>query len=807
MKTTFFLCVALLGYFSPTFAANLRGTVQQADGKPVEFATVMLYQSSDSTLVKGAITDASGHYLLENIQSGSYYLVAGMVGMGNGSVPSVTINGEAEFEVPVLTLQENSQTLSTVDVVARKPVIEVKADKTIMNVEDNINSQGQNALELLKKAPGVTIDNNDNIGMRGKNEVRIQVDGREVRMDSRDLANLLKSMRAEEIASIELITNPSAKYDASGNGGIINIKTKKNKTVGTNGSAGGEAIFGETLKEGGNFALNHRNEKFNVFGNYNNHFGSWHNTIDLYREQSGKIFDQKSKSEDNNNNHSGKVGADFFLNSKNTLGFIVDGRIAQGPVENHSRTEIFSLDDPNQLDSVLVASNRQPQNRRNFNFNLNYRYADTTGRELSVDLNRGGYRFRADSYQPNYYMDPTEAVVLSENIYRNNTPTDIDMTIGMIDYEQNLWKGKFATGYKFTHVLTDNLFEFYNVEDGVPVYNIELSNQFVYNEKVNAAYVNYNRQVKKWGFQTGLRAEYTDWSGDLTSEKPDNDQMNSNEYLSLFPSAAVTYNLNDKNTFNLTYSRRIDRPNYRDLNPFEERLDELAYKKGNPFLRPQFTNSIELTHTFMGMMNTTLGVSRTNDMFTEIIDTSEGNRTYLTQENIALQNNISLTIGAPIPIAKWWEGYVSVTGYMNAFEAEFRPGFSVDEQFTSMNAYMEHTLRLLKGWSFQISGWYNAPAIWGAVFRSKAQGAMDVGVKKQLFDGKATASVSFGDVLGTANWKSVNDFTPGLYMRGQGRWESQTIRCNFTYRFGNNNVKDARQRKTGLEDVNKRLGN
>jgi hypothetical protein len=206
------------------------------------------------------------------------------------------------------------------------------------------------------------------------------------------------------------------------------------------------------------------------------------------------------------------------------------------------------------------------------------------------------------------------------------------------------------------------------------------------------------------------------------------------------------------------------------------------------------------------MLNTTLGYSRTNDLFTEVIDTTEGNRTFLTNENIADQNNISLSIGVPVPFAKWWESYWNVTGFVTSFNAKFREGFEINETFKSMNLYSEHTFRLPKGWSLQLSGWFNAPSIWGAVFRSKAQGAMDFGVKKQFFDGKATASLSFGDILNTAGWSSVNDFTPGLYMRGNGNWESRTIRLNVNYRFGNKNVKGARQRKTGVEDINKRIG-
>jgi hypothetical protein len=317
--------------------------------------------------------------------------------------------------------------------------------------------------------------------------------------------------------------------------------------------------------------------------------------------------------------------------------------------------------------------------------------------------------------------------------------------------------------------------------------------------------VNYNIQLKKWGFQAGLRAEHTNWDGQLTSQKPNSDQMVGNDYLNFFPSAAVTYTLNDKNQFNLTYSRRIDRPSYRDLNPFEDKLDELTYKKGNPFLRPQYTNSVELTHTFMGFFNTTLGYSRTNDVFTEYIDTAGNGASYLQQGNIAQQDNYTLSLSIPLPIAKWWEGYLSVTGVLSSFDARFREGYEYSESFKSLNLYSEQNIKLPKGWSFQVSGWFNSPTIWQATFRSKAMGAMDVGIKKQILDGDGTISLNVGDVLGTAGWSSTNDFTPGLFMRGSGTWESQTVRLNVDYKFGNKNVKGSRQRKTGTEDVDSRI--
>ncbi|MCB0526203.1 MAG: TonB-dependent receptor [Lewinellaceae bacterium] len=798
-------------------AQKISGSVFQSDGSVAEFATVLLYNAADSVLVKGAITDESGQYSIEQVPAGSYFLNSKLLGAGNGASAVFDYDGGDKL-VESMSLATSSKELDQVTITARKSVVEVRADKTILNVEGNINSQGQNALELLRKAPGVTVDNNDNVAIKGKNSVRFQIDGRDVRMDSKEVTDMLKTMRAEDVSAIEMITNPSAKYDASGNAGIINFRTKKNKAYGTNGTIGGQAIYGETLKGGANLSFNHRNKKLNVFGSYSNHFGNWANNLNLLRDQQGsqpdpnlpnydpsRRYDQRTEMTDNNNNHNFKLGTDFFLDSKNTIGFMVNGRHAHGPWESQARTVISSLENPDQIESILIASNRQPQYRDNFDFNVNYRYADKKGNELNIDANRGIYHSRMDSYQPNQYFDAAEQTLLSENIYRNNTPTDIYITIIKADWEQKLWKGKFGVGFKLNDVETDNTFDFYNVINGEALIDTGRSNRFVYREMVNAGYVNYNVQLEKWGFQAGVRAEHTDWAGELTSLRPENNEMPSNEYLSWFPSAAVTYALSKDNQFNLTYSRRIDRPSYRDLNPFEDKLDELTFKKGNPFLRPQFTHSLELTHTFKGAVNTTLGYSNTNDLFTEYIDTAANGVSFLRQGNIATQNNYSLSISTPIPIAKWWESFINVTGVISEFEANFREGYAYTASFSSFNVYNEHTFRLPKGWAFQLSGWFNSPSIHEAIFRTKAMGALSAGVRKQVLDGNGTISVNVGDILGTAGWRSVNDYTPGLYMKGNGNWESQNVKLNFSYRFGNKNVKGSRQRKTGTEDVNSRI--
>ncbi len=809
--------LALFLSASVASAQTISGVVKEPDGQPAGYATVTLHKSADSTLVKGAFAGDDGAFEISDVTAGKYFLKANLIGSGEVSGASFDYAG-GDQSMEALTLKAIENQLIEVSVVARRPPVEVKADKTVLNVEGTVNSTGLNALELLRKAPGVTVDNNEKLNIRGKNGVKVMIDGRDVPLSGKELAALLKGTQAADIANIEIISNPSAKYDASGNAGIINIRLKKNKALGTNGNIGLEGISGETFKYGGNIGLNHRGKKFNAFGNFNGHHGDWHNHQNFRREQlqddtrsdgqageDWRIFDQKNKEYSESRYEGYRAGVDFFLNSKHTVGILANGSLNPGDWHSSSVAKISDLHTADRIDSLLVATNDVANDRKDLNINLNYRFADTSGHSFNVDLDRGTYRIRGASYQPNYYRSADNSETLREAIYRNNTPTDINIMTAKADYEQQLWKGVFGAGVKISDVETSNTFDFFKVTNGIPVKSEEQSNTVDYTERTNAGYVNYNRAFgKKLNVQAGLRVENTDYKG------IGKDTTFTNKYTELFPSAALTYTFTPKMGLNVTYSRRIDRPSYQDLNPFENKLDELTYQKGNPMLLPQFTNSFEISPTYGGSPVMTLGYSHTKDVFTQILkrDVRNTRATYITQENLADQKNYTLSINAPTPIAKWWDGLVSLTGFRSHFRADFStpetPNFIVDQSYNAFNAYAEQNFKLPLGFGLQLSGWYNSRAFWGTL-RSAAQGALDVGLQKKVLKDKGEIRLRVGDVLGTAGWRGENLFSPGLRMLANGNWESQTVTVNFSYRFGSSDVKAARQRKTGLEDEKNRV--
>ncbi len=786
-----------------TQPATVTGNVKDNTGKNLESVTVCLLLAKDSSLVKADITDAKGQYQIASPRIGKFLLSYANMGFEKKFSAAFDLQSGQQYTAAAVSLQVASKKLQDVTVTSRKPMIEIKADKTIFNVESSINATGSNAMELLQKSPGVQVDNNDNVSMKGRTGVKIYIDGKPTQLDAKSLADYLKSINSNDVEAIEMISNPSAKYDASGSSGIINIRLKKNKKIGTNGSVSAGFVQGITPKGNGSVNLNYRDKKINLFSNVGINAGKYENGLDLYRVQKDSIYDQHSTNWSDNVNVNAKLGADLFLNSKNTLGVMVTGNFGDRDWTSKSNTDIYYAP-TNQYIKTLQAFNAILGNRANMNSNINYRYADTSGKEINIDADYGLFHSTGRSYQPNYYLDKN-GIPLYEIINRNYTPIDINIYTIKTDVEQPKWKGKIGYGAKFSYVKTTNAFDFFNDINGTTVKQLSRSNNFAYTENVNAAYINYQRQFNTaWSIQTGLRAEQTNSEGILTRADGmiQADNSVSKHYFDLFPSAAVTWTINTKNTFNLTYSRRIARPSYQDLNPFENKLDELTYDKGNAFLKPQYTDNFELTHTLKSMINTTIGYSFVKDYATQTTDTLN-NATYVQQKNLATQKIISFSIGSPLPIAKWWNGYANIWYNYQIFNGQIGEK-ELHTELPLYGAYMQHTFTLGKDYSAELSGWFSGPNIWGATWKTKSQGGVDLGFKKDLMQKKATIKVTATDIFHTNPWSSTSDFG-GLKINGKGRWESQTVRISFTYRFGSSQVKAARQRKTGAESEADRI--
>lgn len=794
----------LFGNLALTQDALIQGRVLDDKKSSMSFATVVLLQAKDSTMVKADYTQEDGSFELPGLEAGIYLIQITNIGF-EPAYQKVELGEGEKKELGSIQLQVATTQLKEVVVKTQRPLIEVKTDKTVFNVEGSINATGSSAMELLRKSPGVVVDGNDNILLQGKTGVRIYIDGKPSPLGMEALAAYLRSLQSSEINAIEIITNPSARYEAEGNAGIINIRLKKDKRYGFNANVNVGASYGKYPKTNNSLSFNQRTKQINFFGNYGLNASKNEDYINLFREQGGQTFDQRSVNTRRATSHNIKTGLDWFINNQETFGVLVNGNINEMDWSNYSRTPI-TLADANTISQVLIANNTNNSQRNNFNFNLNYQWKDTLGRTLNLDADYGLFRSQFYSMQPNFYKDASEQTILTERVFSTDAPTEIDIYTLKGDYEQNWAGGKLGLGFKTSLVNTDNIFDFFNVEDATPILDIDRSNQFEFSENINALYATFQKQLgRKWNVQLGLRMEQTNSLGDLTSSKQNELDKVERHYLDFFPSGGLTFSPNRLNQWRINYSRRIDRPTYQDLNPFEFKLDELSFRRGNPFLRPQYTNSVQLSHTYKYVLNTTLSYSHTNDFFAQVSDTLGVDKNFISQRNLADRKNISLSVSYPFNIKKWWSVYASSSVYNTQYDAIFEEGKSINLNATSFSFYGQNTITLPTDWKLQISGFYNAPGIWGGTYESGSISSVDVGVQKKIFNEKATVKLTVTDIFRGMPWSGVSEFG-GLLIRANGGWESRQIRFNFTYQLGNDQVKASRKRKTGLQDEAKRIG-
>ena len=789
-----------------TNAQKITGQIKDQQGKPLANTTVSLLNAKDSSVVKLAATNAEGVYSFINIKPGNYVVNASHVGYAPQYSASFSYSGSQETTLGEVQMNKLTGELKGVVVTSKKPMVEVKADKTIVNVEGTINAVGNDALELLRKSPGVTIDKDDNISLAGKNGVQVYIDGRPTPLSGTDLAAYLKSLQSGSIESIEIITNPSAKYDAAGNAGIINIRLKKNQSFGTNGSANAGYAVGIYPKHNAGIAWNTRDKKINIFGNYNFNKNKNEMKMTLYRNVLDTLFDQKSVMWNESESHNFKAGVDFYASSKSIFGIMINGNRNEPGNESRSSTPISYILTKD-LKKTLLAHNSTNDRRNNMNYNANYRFTDTMGHELNVDADLGYFRMNSDQLQRNYYYNES-GNLYDTKIYQFITPTDIDIYSMKADYTTGK-KGKLGIGGKTSFVKTTNDFNRYDILPGEKNYDSTRSNVFKYEENINALYLNYNTQTKNFMIHFGVRMENT------VSEGVSNGFVNENgngfvpstarfkcSYTDFFPSGAITYNKNPMNQWGFRYSRRIDRPAYQDLNPFEFKLDEYTYMKGNTELRPQYTNSFAITHMYKFKLNTTLNYSHVSDVFTQLVDTIERSKSFMTKKNLATQDVFNLNISYPFQY-KSYSVYANASANYTHYKANFGEGRTVDLDAFSYNIFMQHSLKFAKVYTAEVGGWYNSKGIWGGTFKSNALWAVDAGLMRTFFEGKANVKISMSDVFSTLRWSGVSNFA-GQYLKVKGRPEATQFKINFTYRFGSNQVKSERQRNTGVEEEKSR---
>lgn len=780
---------------------QISGSIKLSKEAPSSGISILLYQTGKEVIYKTAVADKNNAFRFVNVADGSYFIKINAIGYKEYRSENFNMNTTAVV-LKTITLNEKVNELAEISIKGKKPMIQVLADKTVFNVQNTINAIGNSGFDLLRKAPGIVIDNNDNLIVEGKTGVLIYIDGKQSYLTGTDLTNFLKTLQASDIEAIEIITQPSSKYDAAGNAGIVNIKLKKNKNFGTNGSVSSGTNVGKYVTSINSLSLNNRNNKNNFYGNYSNRFGAGYDFINIYREQSNTIFDSRTKTKNPVNANNIKLGYDYYANAKNTFGVIVSGNFNNSFNHGRTRTTIREMSNPS-IDSVLIAKSDGKDKSYNLYSNVNYKYEDTTGVTLNMDLDYGKYDSKKENYQPNTYFENDEVTMLNESNSFQNTPVTIDITTFKTDYERNLFKGKLGIGIKTSFVETDNTLDYYDVVSNVRTLNPNRSNQFIYKENVNAGYLNYNYTFKKINFQLGLRVENTNSDGQLNAQIASNNERVKRNYTDFFPSGGITYNMNDKNSFAMIYSRRIERPNYESLNPFEYQLDELSFMRGNPFLKPQYTDNIKFSHTYNYKLTTSLSYSHVTDFFAQVIEASGTSKSFLTSKNVADQQIVNIGISYPFEVKKWWSVYMSVNAFQSKFMATNDSFISIKQE--TLNIYGQNNFSLPRGFNLEVSGWFNSPSIWGGTFKTDALGSLDLAIQKQFLNKKLSARVAVSDIFYTSPWTGRTEYA-FVRIVGDGGNDSRQLRFNLSYKFGNDAVKKSRQRETGLEDEKNRIG-
>ncbi len=572
-----------------------------------------------------------------------------------------------------------------------------------------------------------------------------------------------------------------------------------------NGSANLGYTQGLYGRVNGSVNLNYRNNKLNVFGGYNGGTYEGYNrlTIDrnLYEADKttlARTIDQVSRPHFKGNYNSGKIGMDYNFSKKDVAGFVVNGNFNTNDEDPRSNANVRNAD--GSLIYKLLSTSANTRKSSNISTNFNYKHTfDSTGREISADLDYVNYNNKYNTELTTQSFNQDNEKQGNDILLKGDLPAVINIYSAKIDYVHPFTKSlKLEAGAKTSYVKTDNEVAYMrNSGSGWTV--DDRSNHFLYDENINAAYAILSKSIKKWELTAGLRLENTIAKGHQVS----NDSSFKRDYTNLFPNIGVGFNASEKHQVNFSYSRRITRPDYDDLNPFTYFLDSLTYGQGNPYLQPQFSNNYELSHTYNHFLTTTLNYTQTNDIITDLLkQNTEKNITYQTKDNFSSMKQFGLAVMVNMPVQKWWNINVYANVYNNHYAGLYNND-PVDIQFTSFMANMTNSFTIGKGWSAEISGWYRSKAAEGLLI-ANPMGAVNSALSKQVLKKKGTIKIGVRDIFYTQQFSGYVKYSD-VDVKIASRRDSRQFNISFVYRFGKTNIAPERRRNGGAGDEQNRV--
>ncbi len=787
-------------------------TVLNDKKEKIENASVFLLKASDSSVIKTSLPDKDGLIEFDHLPVGNYLIRLSAIGYEEKYSASINITEQQPTAnvIDMNLIPGKTKRLGEVTVVTKKPFIQKLSDRIVVNVESSIISAGSSAMDVLERSPGVNVNQNDVISLRGKQGVIIMVDGKPSSMTGADLANYLRGLPSAAIDRIDIITNPSAKYDAAGNSGIIDIHMKKDQRLGINGTFNtgyGQGIYSKT-NTGTTF--NYRNKKVNVFGNYNYAYRIGLNHLYLDRSfydngiyQGGDLKDNFSKSPISS--HTARLGMDIFPSRRTIIGFLVNGNFNHYTRKNDNHSTV--LDTDREIASTFQSLATNNDHGQNIAANINFKHTfDSTGKELTTDLDYGVYNSASLTRNASRYYKLDGSSQQPDYVLDGDQNGKLTFKTAKFDYVNPLKKGaKLEAGFKTSFVSADNDAKFFDVSTGVVENDVNKTNHFIYHENNNAAYINFSKEFKKFDLQFGLRGEQTN----IKTDQKIGDKKFDSSYFQLFPSAFFNYQLKQDHKIGISVSRRIDRPGYSDLNPFLFLIDPTTYATGRPGLLPQLTWSYELSYTLKNL-NFSFNYSHTKDnqnitlaRFKEVFPNipSADNVTVQVPINLASSDYFGLSISAPIHMSKWWTMVNNADIYYQKFNGNFS-GTQLNRGKPAADIRSNNSFSFKKGWSSELNGSFNSGGQDGFMV-ADPQWALSAGVQKLILKNKGTIRFNISDIFWTNLPKAVITYN-NYIEKWHAKRETRVANLTFTYRFGNNKVQAARRRTTGSEEERQR---
>ena len=789
--------VAALNHATPPL---LTGTVADSLGRQgLPFATVLLQAAADARTVLSTITDAQGAFRFEAVPAGQYELRVRYLGYKPSAPVAVAVAADHASALPAVLLAADRQLLKGVTVKASRPFIEQRADKLVLNVAASPIAAGGTAYDVLGRAPGV-LESGTGFQLRGKS-VTVLLDGKATNLSGGELKTMLSALPGNSLDQVEIIANPSARYDANG-AAIINLITAKSRKFGTNGTATVGVGSGQFGRTNAGLNLNHRTEKLNLYGGLDRLDNKTYSTTSAVRTaENGPRISESGRDERQNHNNSARVGLDYQVSANTSLGFLLKGSLNQRARTGSNLAELDEAASGRPLAASFVASAGSSQ-MLNPAINLYFKTKlDTLGRTLSLNADYFGYRKDTHTSYATQPLDGRFENAGPLALLRDNSPVRNAVRSASADFAQPIHHGTLEAGLKTTFTTTDNDIRWEQALEGQPwAVDAGKTNHFIYRENVNAAYVSLNRAGNNVDVQLGLRAEQTNTTGtSLTTG-----QSTTRHYLNLFPMMAAQYKLSEKSRLGLSYSRKIDRFQFGIVNPFVTYVSQYRYLQGNPNIQPSYSHNFELTHSFGDLLSTSLSYGHHTNVLVESYTKNDASQVVVSSyQNFGSAETVSAstTLMQPLLNGKWSTVTTLGLEYARVNSAAVGLRAARPSGYLSSN----HTVRLPHGFKAEASAMYMSPMTFGGVaFHSRLSSSF--GVSKALFKAAATLTLNVTDPFNQQQ-TGYDVLANGVNSTNLDKIESRFVKLNFSYKFGNQRVKASQRRRTGTEAEQGRMEN